>query len=543
MSDVELSDFVDDGGKNQKLGETPTKEDLSKLRRVADRIPITAWYIVACELCERFTYYGVQGPMQNYIQFPPQPKPGGQPGALGKGEQAATSINLFFFFFCYVTPLFGAVMADRYLGKYKTIIIFSLIYVVGLVVLTVTSIPAAITSGVSLPGLVIAIIIIGIGTGGIKSNVGPMVADQYRPKQPYIKVLPSGERVIADPKLTVQTIFAWFYLAINIGGLAPILTTLVEKHHSFWLAYLIPTVMMVFGILIFISGRRTYYKAPPSTSVIADSFSVMKVAFVRGKSLENAKASNVPVNLHAKYRVNWDDNFVNDLKSALEACRVFVFYPIYWCCYNQMYNNLISQAATMNTGSLPNDIMNNFDPLTLLFMIPLFEKVIYPFLRSKGLPLKPVTRIFIGFLLSAVAMGYAAILQRVVYNTGPCYDHPLCKEADVPNDISVYWQIPVYVIVAISEIFASITGLEYAYQKAPPSMRSLVTALFLTTTAFGSILGYAIVPLAVDPYLPYMYSLLAGIMVITACVFYSLFRKYDLQEEFEEEITEKEIVE
>ena len=74
-------------------------------------------------------------------------------------------------------------------------------------------------------------------------------------------------------------------------------------------------------------------------------------------------------------------------------------------------------------------------------------------------------------------------------------------------------------------------------------MRSLVTALFLTTTAFGSILGYAIVPLAVDPYLPYMYSLLAGIMVITACVFYSLFRKYDLQEEFEEEITEKEILE
>ena len=72
-------------------------------------------------------------------------------------------------------------------------------------------------------------------------------------------------------------------------------------------------------------------------------------------------------------------------------------------------------------------------------------------------------------------------------------------------------------------------------------MRSLVTALFLTTTAFGSLLGYAIVPLGVDPYLPYMYSLLAGIMVITACVFYWLFRKYDAQEEFEDEKTDKEI--
>src|SRR5206468_792717 len=112
--------------------------------------------------------------------------------------------------------------------------------------------------------------------------------------------------------------------------------------------------------------------------------------------------SNIPVNLHTKYRVKWDDNFVNDLKSALEACRVFLFYPIYWCCYNQLSNNLVSQAATMNTGLLPNDIMNNFDPLTLLIMIPLFEKVIYPFLRSKGLSLRPVTRIFIGFLLSSV---------------------------------------------------------------------------------------------------------------------------------------------
>ncbi|CAG8557919.1 9984_t:CDS:2 [Paraglomus occultum] len=538
MSDVELNDFVDDG-ETKKLGETPTRDDWSKLRRVADHIPTTAWYIVACELCERFTFYGVQGPMQNYIQFPPPQQAGGQPGAIGRGEQAATSINLFFLFFCYSTPLFGAVMADRYLGKYRTIVLFALIYLVGLVVLTVTSIPAAIAKGASLPGLIIAIMIIGLGTGGIKSNVGPMVADQYRPKHPYVKVLPSGERVIADPKLTVQTIFAWFYLAINIGGLAPIITTLIEKYHSFWLAYLIPTIMMVLGILIFISARKAYYKAPPSTSVIADSFSVMKVAFARGRNMENAKASNIPVNLRTKYRVTWDDNFVNDLKSALKACRVFLFYPIYWCCYNQMTNNLVSQAATMRTGLLPNDIMNNFDPLTLLFMIPLFEKVIYPFLRSKGLALRAVTRIFIGFLLSSVAMGYSAVLQRIIYNTGPCYNHPGCSD---PNDISVYWQIPIYVIVAISEIFASITGLEYAYRKAPPSMRSLVTALFLTTSAFGSILGYAIVPLAVDPYLPYMYSLLAGIMVITACVFYGLFRKYDVQEELEEETTEKEIV-
>lgn len=53
---------------------------------------------------------------------------------------------------------------------------------------------------------------------------------------------------------------------------------------------------------------------------------------------------------------------------------------------------------------------------------------------------------------------------------------------------SVWIQIPAYVLIALSEIFASITGLEYAYNKAPTRLKSLVMSIFLLMSAFGSLL-------------------------------------------------------
>ncbi|CAG8500140.1 315_t:CDS:2, partial [Acaulospora morrowiae] len=156
-----------------------TQEEWSNLRKVADSVPITAWFIIICELCERFTFYGITGPFQNYIQFPPPKEKDGQPGAIGAGQQTATLLTLLFIFFCYITPLLGAIVADQYLGRYLTILTFCFIYMIGLGILTLTSIPPAIEAHASLPGLVVAMIVIGLGTGGIKCNVSPLAGDQY----------------------------------------------------------------------------------------------------------------------------------------------------------------------------------------------------------------------------------------------------------------------------------------------------------------------------------------------------------------------------
>jgi POT family proton-dependent oligopeptide transporter len=157
-----------------------------------------------------FTYYGASGIFQNYIQLPRSGELGR--GALGMGHQGATGLSTFFQFWCYVTPILGAVIADQYLGKYNTIVIFCGVYMVGLLILTCTAIPAALDHGAGLAGFIVAIIVIGLGTGGIKSNVAPLIADQYKRRQMVIgHDDKTGERVIIDPTITIQRIYMIFY--------------------------------------------------------------------------------------------------------------------------------------------------------------------------------------------------------------------------------------------------------------------------------------------------------------------------------------------
>ena len=92
---------------------------------------------------------------------------------------------------------------------------------VGLLILTATSVPASIESGAAFPGFVVALIVIGLGTGGIKSNVSPLVAEQYSVPKPYIREQPKQnwlgrniggtERVIVTPQATYQKLFNMFY--------------------------------------------------------------------------------------------------------------------------------------------------------------------------------------------------------------------------------------------------------------------------------------------------------------------------------------------
>jgi POT family proton-dependent oligopeptide transporter len=190
-AEVEVTDpknielVVIDQGK-ESIEIEPTSEELNTLKHISDRIPIAAWLIVICELCERFAFYGLSGPFQNYIQFHVPGPNEKQPGALNRGQQTATLLTTFFQFFGYLTPIAGAIIADQFWGKYKTIFVSCLIYLIGLSVLVLTSIPPSIQAGVALPGLIVAMIILGIGTGGVKSNVSPLMADQYTRKTPIV---------------------------------------------------------------------------------------------------------------------------------------------------------------------------------------------------------------------------------------------------------------------------------------------------------------------------------------------------------------------
>ncbi|CEP16928.1 hypothetical protein [Parasitella parasitica] len=505
-------------------GPEPTNEDWAQLPEVSDAIPKAAFLVILIEFCERFTYYGLSGPFQNYIQNPnPVSYPAISPGALGKGQQTATSLTTFFQFWCYITPVFGAVVADQFWGKYKTILVFSIIYFIGLLILTLTSIPPGIASGAAFPGFIVAVIIIGLATGGIKANVSPLVAEQYRSRSAYVKTLKNGKRVIVTPQATYQKIFNYFYWGINIGSLSAIATTELEKNVGFWPAFVMPTLMFVPCIIIVILGRNHYVQNPPRGSVFVEAGRLFLLA-LKTKSLEACKPSKLTQERpELAYKCTWDDVFVDELKRTMKACVVFCWFPIYWLCYAQMTNNLVSMAGTMLTGSVPNDIMQNIDPIALIILIPFMDRFFYPFLRKFNMPMRPITRITCGFFFAAAAMGYTAGIQAKVYASPPYYDNPQGRQ----NWISAAYLIPSYVLIAISEIFGSITGMELAYKKAPQSMKSIVMALFLLTNCFASILAFALVSVTVDPKLVWMYTGICGAMFVCTILFYICHHKLD----------------
>lgn len=141
-------------------------DEHSKLRRVPDRIPWVVLLILIVELGERFTYFGLSAPIQNYIKCVktsnlhditktnkhrnPHDPGSDLPGALGKGQAVATALGNFFKFWAYASTVIGAIIADQYLGRFKTIVVACGVYIVGLVILVTTATPAGIHSGAEL---------------------------------------------------------------------------------------------------------------------------------------------------------------------------------------------------------------------------------------------------------------------------------------------------------------------------------------------------------------------------------------------------------
>lgn len=172
----------------------------------------------------------MQGTFQNYVQKPFGGDLGH--GGLGLGHQGATGLVTFYTFWCYVTPLAGGIIADQYLGKYKTILGSAIVYMTGLLILATTSIPTSLAAGAGEAGFIVSILLTGIGTGGIKANVAPLIAEQYTRRTMEISTDKKGNRVIIDPYITVQHIYMMFYWSINIGALSLLATPCKYKNRT-----------------------------------------------------------------------------------------------------------------------------------------------------------------------------------------------------------------------------------------------------------------------------------------------------------------------
>ncbi|KIO00277.1 hypothetical protein M404DRAFT_963670 [Pisolithus tinctorius Marx 270] len=540
--------------------EFPTEEQLVTLRRVSDTIPWTAYMIAVVELAERFSLsFPLIGSSAVFVNFIQQPLPpnsttgagglNGQSGALGRGQQMSTGLTTFYQFWSYITPIAGAYIADTYWGRYKTICVSVAIAMLGHVIMIISAVPGIIGGNASVGLFILSLIITGMGAGGFKSNISPLVAEQYRRTKMFISVTKTGERVIVDPSLTTARIYMYFYLFINIGALVgQISMVYAEKLVGYWLAYTLPTVVFILSPLVLWYGHGKYHTSPPTGSVLATAVRVWRYA-MRGRwswnpiktirnltaddFWESAKPSKVIGEKPAWMR--FDDNWVEELRRGFKACSVFLWFPIYWLSYNQLNNNLTSQAATMSTHGLPNDILSNLDPLALIIFIPLCDLIFYPALIRWRINFRPLQKIAWGFYSGAAAMVWAAVVQHYIYKTNPCgYHAGTCVDSNgnpLVSPLNVWIQSGSYVLIAFSEIFASITGLEYAFTKAPRNMRSLVMSMFLFTNAIAAAIGEAFVSLSTDPLLVWNYGSVAVICGVSGIIFWILVRKLNSQED------------
>lgn len=323
-----------------------------------------------------------------------------------------------------------------------------------------------------------------------------------------------------------------------IGG---IICPLLELHVGFWAAFLLPTCMFAMSICVFVAGSRFYYKPGPTDSVIVKTWNIIKFSYHQKRLPENEearKASTSPLDFakrdnglpgvapwddETQNKASWDDGFIDELKQTIMACKIFVPLSIYWICYNQLSNNLLSQAAQMyRPAGFPNDIMNNFDPIALIILIPIFDTFFYPLLRRLHINFASQARITVGFFFGALSMVYAAVVQHYIY-IDPLY----ISSGGASSNVSVFIQIPCYFLIAVSEIFASICSMEYAYTHAPKSMKSLVSALSLWPNCVAALISLAISPSAHDPNMVNVYSGVAAGAFVTGILYYWMFRHYD----------------
>lgn len=212
-------------------------------------------------------------------------------------------------------------------------------------------------SGNALAPFLIGVICLGLGTGAFKSNISPLIAEQYKQTKLRVIVDPkTGERVISDPNVTLSRIFLYFYLMINAGSLTgQISMVYVERYVGFWCAFLLPTLMFCLCPIVLYLCRNKYVRSPPTGSVVSRAVKLLALA-TKGKwsinpvtTRKNFKSeafwNDVKPSKLGANKPKWmqfDDAWVDQVARGLRAGSCFTWIPLY--CKNHL--SLIIEIKT-----------------------------------------------------------------------------------------------------------------------------------------------------------------------------------------------------
>jgi len=229
-------------------------------------------------------------------------------------------------------------------NKKNTIIISVGIAIVGHIILVASSAPGVLDNhNGTLAAFILGLIIMGAGTGGFKPNISPLVAEQMPIERMTVTTDKKGKRVIIDPAATVNRVYNYFYLFINIGALVGQIGMSYSAYYvGFWLAFLLPTLVFLCCPIVLYTCRNKYIRSPPQGSVLGPALRLWAYA-QRGrwslnpvttyKNLthesfwQNVKPSNIPVDRRPSW-MTFDDMWVDEVRRGFLACKVFLWYPV-----------------------------------------------------------------------------------------------------------------------------------------------------------------------------------------------------------------------
>ena len=188
---------------------------------------------------------------------------------------------------------------------------------------------------------------------------------------------------------------------------------------------------------------------------------------------------------------------VEELKAIIRLLPVWATGIVFAAVYSQMGNLFVLQGDKMDAHIGPNfeipaASLSIFDTLSVIFWVPIYDRIIVPVARKfTGHPngITQLQRMGIGLFISILAMLSAAILELVRLREVRKNDYYLLEKMPM----SIFWQVPQYFLIGCAEVFTLIGQLEFFYEQAPDAMRSLCSALSLTTIALGNYLSSLLV--------------------------------------------------
>ncbi|XP_072332198.1 solute carrier family 15 member 1-like isoform X2 [Scyliorhinus torazame] len=340
-------------------------------------------------------------------------------------EDLATAIYHAFVALCYLTPILGAIIADSWLGKFKTIIYLSIVYTIGQLVISVSSIadmsdndsdghPNNLHLHIALA--MVGLILIAFGTGGIKPCVSAFGGDQFEDNQ----VKERGR------------FFSIFYLSINAGSLlSTIITPILRGLHCgrvpqacYPVAFGVPGALMAVALLVFIGGSSLYKKSTPQGNIM------LKVSKCIGFAIKNRFRHRSEQYPKREHFMDWatekyDEHLIAQVKMVLKVLFLYIPLPMFWALFDQQGSRWTFQATRMdgNFGGLDiqPDQMQTVNPILILILVPVVDVIVYPLIAKCKLNFTPLRKMTVGMFLAALAFIAAALVQMEIDKTLPIF--------------------------------------------------------------------------------------------------------------------------